>query len=446
MSKSGSQWGWNEQNLGPVPGEWDVGSLDKVLTSIDAGRSPNLPDRPAQTGEWGVLKVSAIRPDGLQESENKAVIQPTLIDPSIEVKHGDLLISRANTPALVGLACYVRKPRSGLMLSDKTLRLNIDSTLALPRYIRHLLQASFSRCQIETSGTGSSGSMKNISQDEIRSLILPLPGIQEQRKLTEILDTADEEIRATEQIIGKLEQIKRGLIHKLLTSGIQHAQNADPFVRIPEAPRNGVSNTWSDLWKPRSLTSCVDPARPITYGIVQAGPVVDDGVPYVRTLDLRDGGLALKSLLRTSQAIANEYRRSMIKTGDLICGIRATVGRFQVVPAELDGANISRGIARLAPASDVSSEFLRIALNSTRGKQLIAQMLKGSTFLELTLRQLGALEIPLPELKEQLEIVRRVAAFDCRITTETSQLGKLRLLKRGLMDDLLTGRVRVGTS
>ena len=56
-----------------------------------------------------MLKVSAVRPDGLQEDENKVVTRPSLIDAEIEIKHGDLLISRANTPALVGLACYVRR-------------------------------------------------------------------------------------------------------------------------------------------------------------------------------------------------------------------------------------------------------------------------------------------------------------------------------------------------
>ena len=169
--------------LGPVPEEWAVGPLGRVLTSIDAGRSPDLPDYPAKAGEWGVLKVSAVRPDGLQETENKAVTKSYLIDPNIEIRHGDLLISRANTPSLVGLACYVHEPRPGLMLSDKTLRLNIDSRLAIPRFIGYLLQASSSRRQIEMSGTGSSGSMKNISQDEIRSLVLPLPRMQEQYRI-----------------------------------------------------------------------------------------------------------------------------------------------------------------------------------------------------------------------------------------------------------------------
>lgn len=207
--------------FGWVPKEWVVGPLDNVLTRIDAGKSPDLPDRPAQAGEWGVLKVSAIRPDGLQEAENKAVISSSMIDASIEVRNGDLLISRANTTALVGLACYVRDPQPFLMLSDKTLRLSIDSSFAVAEFIGYLLQASSSRRQIETSGTGSSGSMKNISQDEIRSLILPLPGIQEQYRILASLESSRERLDVLRREVSKLRLLKTGLMDDLLAGRVR---------------------------------------------------------------------------------------------------------------------------------------------------------------------------------------------------------------------------------
>ena len=167
-----------------------------------------------------MLKVSAIRPDGLQEAENKAVISPSMIDPSIEVRNGDLLISRANTTALVGLACYVRDLRPFLMLSDKTLRLNVDSNFAVPEFIGYLLQTSSSRRQIETSGTGSSGSMKNISQDEIRSLILPMPGIKEQYRILVSLESSRERLDVLRREVSKLRLLKAGLMDDLLAGRV----------------------------------------------------------------------------------------------------------------------------------------------------------------------------------------------------------------------------------
>jgi type I restriction enzyme, S subunit len=213
--------GLQRSPLGLVPKEWDIWPLGKILTSIDAGQSPDLPDRPAPAGEWGVLKVSAIRPDGLQEHENKVVTRQSLIDPSIEVRHGDLLISRANTPALVGLVCYVRNPRSCLMLSDKSLRLNVDSGRAIPEFISYLLQAPSSRRQIEISGTGSSGSMKNISQGEIRSLVVPLPGFQEQSRILIRVEGIRARLDVLRRELSKRRLLKQGLMDDLLTGRVR---------------------------------------------------------------------------------------------------------------------------------------------------------------------------------------------------------------------------------
>jgi type I restriction enzyme S subunit len=268
---------------------------------------------------------------------------------------------------------------------------------------------------------------------------LIIPPLAEQQRIVQILDTADEKILSTKLLVAKLERIRLGVIHDLLTHGVSEGRRLSRIV-------DSVGNEWPETWSPRSVSSCVDPLRPITYGIVQAGPDVQDGIPYLRTVDLKDTGLEIESLLRASPVIANEYRRSMIRTGDVVCAIRATVGKFQIVPEELDGINISRGVARLAPVHEALGEFLALVLNSTKGKRVIAQTLKGSTFLELTLRQLGALEIHLPPFTEQLEIVGQVNALDHRIAAEIRQLNKLGLLKRGLMHDLVTGRVRVEAS
>lgn len=97
--------------LGYVPNEWDVDLLRTALISIDAGKSPKCLNRPAAAGEWGVLKVSAIRPEGFKADENKAITSSLHINSAYEVKDGDLLISRANTYELVGSVCFVEAPQ-----------------------------------------------------------------------------------------------------------------------------------------------------------------------------------------------------------------------------------------------------------------------------------------------------------------------------------------------
>lgn len=162
---------FKDSPLGQIPKHWEVKALDQILTGIDAGKSPDCPDIPAQSDEWGVLKVSAVHPNGFRAEENKVITNPSYINPAYEVQDGNLLITRANTYELVGLTCFVKNPPHRLLLSDKTLRLNVNSNLAFVQFVFYALQMPFVRRQIENNATGSSAGMKNISQKIIRNLL-----------------------------------------------------------------------------------------------------------------------------------------------------------------------------------------------------------------------------------------------------------------------------------
>ncbi len=206
---------FKESSLGRIPRRWQVRSLSYLLESIEAGNSPSCPDRPAVPGEWGVLKVSAIKPDGFKAEENKVLSQQQ-VDPNFEVKSGDLLISRANTYELVGLTCLVGQAPPHLMLSDKTLRLNVTDS-ADRRFVFFMTQMPFVRRQIETHATGSSGSMKNISQDVINGLTVKSAPKQEQQVVAEKVEALDRQLNIEAAELQKLQLLKQGLMDDLLT-------------------------------------------------------------------------------------------------------------------------------------------------------------------------------------------------------------------------------------
>ncbi|MEU7944146.1 restriction endonuclease subunit S [Micromonospora taraxaci] len=200
---------------------WQSCQLGDLLLGIEAGRSPEVPDRPAKYDEWGVLKVSAIRSRGFEEGENKVVTQRRFINDGIEVHAGDLLISRANTPELVGLACYIHRVRPRLMLSDKTLRLVADSHKASGQYLARALATPLLRRQIENSGTGSSGSMKNISQKEIRHLVVHLPPLNKQHEIVMRLQSVTKKVECEQRRLAKLQTLRSGLIDDLLIGRVR---------------------------------------------------------------------------------------------------------------------------------------------------------------------------------------------------------------------------------
>jgi type I restriction enzyme S subunit len=149
-----------------------------------------------------------------------------------------------------------------------------------------------------------------------------------------------------------------------------------------------------------------------------------------------------KGLHRTERSIDAAYARSRVRAGDVLLSVKATIGRVSVVPSWYEG-NISRDIARLRPGPECLPDFLRLLLTSRLGAQILAQTIVGTTRAEVSIGVLRKVLIPLPPVGEQRQIVEATSAIERSMRREQQGLAKLRLLKAALMDDLLTGRVRV---
>jgi len=205
-----------ERRIGEEVGAFQIVTVGDLVESIEAGNSPDLEGSPAGEGQWGVLKVSAVGREGFRPRENKRVDDPALIDTSIEVRPGDLLMTRANTPELVGMACVVERVRPGLMLSDKTLRL-VMREVGDPGVLVMLLRQPEMRKQIEIAATGTSNSMKNISQESIRNLVVPWPSKTLQSDVLAKSAGVREESSRWHAEISKLGLLKKRLLTDLLT-------------------------------------------------------------------------------------------------------------------------------------------------------------------------------------------------------------------------------------
>lgn len=167
-------------------------------------------------------------------------------------------------------------------------------------------------------------------------------------------------------------------------------------------------------WLP--LKALIDPSRPLTYGIVQAGEHVADGVPYIRPVDMDEhSGVTIANLRRTDPAIAATYRRSSLIAGDLVVSIGPSYGKTLVVPAELSGANLTQGTARVAPARGIDGGYLRWALRSHSAVAFWDAGSGGSTFRALNLGPLGQTPIPV----HSFELQRAISDY---LDRETAQI------------------------
>lgn len=202
-------------------GDWaSAGRLGYFIDSIEQGWSPQCDSIPAGPNEWGVLKVSAVKAGEFIETENKLLPETETPQPDYEIKPGDLLVTRANTPKLVGaFAVAPDDVRPQLILCDKIMRIRLRDLH--PDFVALVGQSRRTRSVLSMAGTGTSQSMVNIRGDDIRGLAVPLLTMREQRERVRVWhldrDAAQTAAKTLTASIDLLTEYKSSLITAAVT-------------------------------------------------------------------------------------------------------------------------------------------------------------------------------------------------------------------------------------
>jgi len=266
-----------------------------------------------------------------------------------------------------------------------------------------------------------------LTQKEFGKASIFVPPLPEQKKIASTLTSVDEVIETTQKQIDKLQDLKKATMNELLTKGIGHTEFKDSELgKIPKS------------WEVVELGNSVK--KPICYGIVQVGDFDSNGVKVIAIKYL--GKINASHLHRSKKTIEEKYKRSRVISGDLLISIKGTIGRIDIVPDDFVG-NISRDIARISLSSDHIPDIIQAYLESSVGKTNIAQTTVGTTRAELSIGRLVELKIPKIPLNEQVIIKQIYDSFNIEIATKFKKLSQTQSLKKSLMQDLLTGKVRV---
>lgn len=204
----------------PLPKGWEWCRLAQLELSSEAGWSPKCLDASREGEQWGVLKVSAVTWDHYNPLENKAL--PTSLEPkeALEVQDGDFLISRANTADLVAKAVVVPSdsPRK-LMMSDKIIRFRFSSAVC-SQYINLFNNSKFARIYYSAVAGGTSSSMKNVSRDQIRSLMIALPPYDEQLSILSTIQMLSKSCDQLKQRLSDSQQTQLKLTDALVDGAL----------------------------------------------------------------------------------------------------------------------------------------------------------------------------------------------------------------------------------
>lgn len=167
-------------------------------------------------------------------------------------------------------------------------------------------------------------------------------------------------------------------------------------------------------WQWVTMENLVGSEAPIIYGIIQAGPEVQDGVPYIRPTELVDDAIDIAALKRTSVDIARRYDRARLAAGDIVLAIVGTIGKLAIVPRELAGANITQSSARIRPPTWMQPRFLAHVLKSPQMRAQFDAVEFGIGVRRLNIAHVRALQVAVPPLPELRRIVAKLDALQSR--------------------------------
>lgn len=407
---------------------WREVSLSAVATGITKGTTPTTFGYDYQPEGINFFRVENITLDGKLSLRDLKYID--------DVAHNALLRSQLkNDDILVSIAGALG--RSAIVRQDH-LPANINQAIAIVRltdasvdhdFIRHAISGPLVQAQIKNVQAGLAQSNLNLQQ--VGELKIELPALPEQKKIAEILGSVDEAIAKTEAVISQTQKVKQGLLQTLLTKGIGHTKFKQTEIgEIPES------------WEVKNLKEL---SIKITDGTHHSPETTDTGYLYITSKNIRPLKLIIEKPVYISEEDHREiYSRCDVKKGDvLLTKDGANTGNCTINPLDEQFSLLSSvGLIRTNP-SKLSNQFLCQFLNSEPGRSQSIGLMDGQAIKRITIEKIKNFKIPTPPLLEQNKICKVLTSYDVVIEHEETRLESLFRLKKGLMSDLLTGRVRV---
>ncbi|KXS38106.1 MAG: Restriction modification system DNA specificity domain protein [Halomonadaceae bacterium T82-2] len=294
--------------------------------------------------------------------------------------------------------------------------------------------------QVLDTSTGVPG----LNRNDVYEISVFVPRKKEQAVIAKVLDTLDTQIQKTEALIAKLEKVKEGLLHDLLTRGIDENGRLRPSPeQAPElykkSPLGLIPREWElctvgglGSWKGGSTPSKSNPGFWPESGILWVSPKDLVGDEIDETED------------KISELAAHSSNLFIFPAGSVLVVFRSGILRKRL-PVVRVGKNftINQDIKTLIPSEGVAGEFVKYLLQGNADRILMKSVKAGTTVESLDYKFFSSYGVALPRKIEQHKISKIMKNMEGRISSERALIKKLKEDKAGLMDDLLTGRVRV---
>lgn len=293
----------------------------------------------------------------------------------------------------------------------------------------------------------NSGTRSKLNKSELEKIEIDFPATKdEEDKIAKILTTADAVKEKTQAAIAKYKAIKQGMLQDLFTRGIDLNTNKlrPRYEDAPELYKDSklgwIPREWEveEIGNYSFVTKLAGFEYTLYFDYSKSGPII-----AVRALNIKEGKLNLDNIHTIPQETSNYLTRSQLQKGDLVISYVGTVGEVAVIP-ESNKFHLAPNVAKISvDKNEVNPFYLNQFLNSHIGQKEIYKLIGATTQSALSMGNLRMVNFLKPEIEEQKEIYNRLQSIDNNIQTEQAYLQKMQSLKKGLMEDLLSGRKQV---
>ncbi|GAB3807514.1 restriction endonuclease subunit S [Virgibacillus kimchii] len=408
-------------DLGELPSDWKIKYISNITKEHKQGYYTK--------DEYSHSGVKLIRVTDLLNQKIEFDNMPSLnIDEKtynqFKVDDGDFLFARSGGIGRYGIFKY-QYPKS--IFGSYLIRFKFDTSTVDNKFVGYFYESYLAKKQIKAITQGSSNI--NINAENIKSLRLPIPMLKEQQKIATILSSVDEAIEKTEQIIEQTETVKKGLMEQLLTKGIGHTKFKNtPIGKIPHSWETAIFSDYINVNPRYNLPKDTE----LPFVEMAAVPEKNKNITYFQMRKVGNGG------------------GSKFTNGDTLFA-RITPCTENGKTAFVQGMNFEFGLGSTefivfsSNSPKILPEFIYYLTRSERIRNYAISQMTGSTgrqrvpvtvFTEKLL-------IAIPPIEEQQKIINVISSNEIKVEKERTKLDKLSKVKNGLMQQLLTGKVRV---
>lgn len=411
--------GYKETEIGVIPADWAVANFgDKV--KIYRGGSPRPITNYLTTSDAGVnwIKIGDVKSGEKYINKTEEKIIPEGVSKSREVFSGDFILSNSMSygrPYILNIDGCIH---------DGWLTIQSYDEFFDKEYLYYLLSSDMVFAQYISMAAGSS--VKNLNKDKVSSLIVAIPTKSEQEKIAEALSDMDNLISSLEKLIEKKKSIKQGAMHELLTGK----------KRLP-----GFSGAWKEF--------CIGKIGEFYGGL--SGKTKNDfncgNAHYITFLNVLSN-VKIDTSILASVNVKETENQNAVKKGDLFFNTSSEtpeeVGMCAVLDEEIENTYLNSFCFGFRMKNNEHNPiFLSYYLNSSIGRKIMSTLAQGATRYNLSKNNFAETIIELPIKEEQTAIASILSDMDAEITALEQKLEKCQKLKQGMMQQLLTGKIRL---